>query len=81
MDVGTFRAWLSGMDDLTAEQREEVQEILDGREPGEEVRRSRIASRPSSAVRIAVPEAGSSGGAPTACGGTAAKPAARASML
>lgn len=37
MDVGTFRAWLSGMDDLTAEQREEVQEILDGREPGEEV--------------------------------------------
>ena len=37
MDIGTFRAWLSGMDDLTAEQREEVQEILDGREPGEEV--------------------------------------------
>ena len=37
MDVGTFRAWLSGMDDLTAEQREEVQKILDGREPGEEV--------------------------------------------
>ena len=37
MDVGTFRARLSGMDDLTAEQREEVQEILDGREPGEEV--------------------------------------------
>ena len=37
MDVGTFRAWLSGMDDLTTEQREEVQEILDGREPGEEV--------------------------------------------
>lgn len=37
MDVGTFHAWLSGMDDLTAEQREEVQKILDGREPGEEV--------------------------------------------
>ena len=30
MDVGTFRAWLSGMDDLTAEQREEVQEIWTG---------------------------------------------------
>jgi transposase-like protein len=37
MDVGTFRAWLSGMDDLTAEQREEVQAILHGREPGAEV--------------------------------------------
>ena len=37
MDVGTFRAWLSGMDELTAEQREEVQEILHGREPGAEV--------------------------------------------
>jgi transposase-like protein len=37
MDVGTFRAWLLGMDDLTAEQREEVQEILYGREPGAEV--------------------------------------------
>lgn len=37
MDVGTFRAWLLGMDDLTAEQREEVQEILHGREPGAEV--------------------------------------------
>jgi transposase-like protein len=37
MDGGTFRAWLSGMDDLTAEQRQEVQEILHGREPGEEV--------------------------------------------
>jgi hypothetical protein len=33
MDVGTFRAWLSWMDDLTTEQREEVREILDGREP------------------------------------------------
>jgi len=37
MDVGTFRAWLLGMDDLTAEQREEVQQILHGREPVEEV--------------------------------------------
>src|SRR5688500_17098693 len=37
MDVGTFRAWLLGIDDLTAEQREEVQEILHGREPVEEV--------------------------------------------
>jgi transposase-like protein len=37
MDVGTFRAWLSGMDNLTADQREEVQAILHGREPGAEV--------------------------------------------
>jgi transposase-like protein len=37
MDVGTFRAWLLGMDELTAEQRDEVQEILHGREPGAEV--------------------------------------------
>jgi transposase-like protein len=37
MDVGTFRAWLSGMDHLTADQREEVQTILHGREPGDEV--------------------------------------------
>jgi transposase-like protein len=38
MDAGTFRAWLLGMDNLTAEQREEVQAILHGREPGAEVR-------------------------------------------
>jgi hypothetical protein len=31
MDVGTFRAWLSGMDNLTAAQREEVQTILHSR--------------------------------------------------
>jgi hypothetical protein len=37
MDLGTFRAWLLGRDDLTAEQREEMQAILHGREPGEEV--------------------------------------------
>jgi transposase-like protein len=37
MDIGTFRAWLLGMDDLTAEQRQEVQAILHGREPGAEV--------------------------------------------
>ena len=37
MDVGTFRAWLSGMDNLTVGQREEVQEILYGQEPGAEV--------------------------------------------
>ena len=37
MEVGTFRTWLLGMDDLTVEQRQEVQEILHGREPGAEV--------------------------------------------
>ena len=37
MDVGTFRAWLSGMDHLTVGQREEVQAILHGRDPGAEV--------------------------------------------
>ena len=81
MDVGTFRAWLSGMDDLTAEQREEVQEILDGREPGEEVT-SAIEDR-LTAERCCPCCGTGSGvkrGSPTACGGTAAKPAARASM-
>jgi hypothetical protein len=81
MDIGTFRAWLSGLDDLTAEQREEVQAILNGREPGEEVT-STIEDR--LAAERWCPHcgtgSGSSGGAPTACGGTAAKPAARASM-
>ena len=37
MEVGTFRTWLLGLDDLTAEQRQEVQAILHGREPGVEV--------------------------------------------
>jgi transposase-like protein len=31
MDIGMFRAWLSGVEDLTPEQRQEVREVLVGR--------------------------------------------------
>ncbi len=37
MDIGLFRAWLSGVEDLTAEQRQEVREVLVGRPLGAEV--------------------------------------------
>lgn len=37
MDVGMFRAWLAGVDHLTPAQRQEVQDLLMGREPGAEV--------------------------------------------
>jgi transposase-like protein len=37
MDFAVFRAWLSGVEELTPEQRQEVHETLSGRAPGAEV--------------------------------------------
>ena len=80
MEHGVFRAWLAEVDDLTDDQRRELEEVLAGRpsraavtavietSPGDE-RRSRTAAtgRLSAAAR------------PTDCGGSGARDAAGAS--
>ena len=68
MEHRAFRAWLAEVDDLTADQRLELEEVLAGRTPRAAVTAASRGAWAMSAVRCGTRVGGC--GAATACGGS-----------
>ena len=80
MEHVAFRAWLAKVDDLTADQRLELEEVLAGRTPHAAVTAAIEGSLGDEAgARIAVTARRSVAAQRTACGGSVARSAARVS--
>jgi hypothetical protein len=77
MEHGVFRAWLAEVDDLTDDQRRELEEVLAGR-PSRAAVTAVIETSPGDERRC--PHCGHGAAArPTDCGGSGARDAAGAS--
>jgi len=78
MEHGVFRAWLAEVDDLTVDQRRELEEVLAGR-PSRAAVTAVIETSPGDERRCPHCGHGAAAAKPTDCGGSGARDAAGAS--
>jgi hypothetical protein len=78
MEHGVFRAWLAEVDDLTDDQRRELEEVLAGR-PSRAAVTAVIETSPGDERRCPHCGHGAAAARPTDCGGSGARDAAGAS--